>query len=93
MLEWVVETQGYTVVELDAVGASDSELEQRIADYLTEHPYSSTTTVETEVQGTASRIRKLLEGARFDNVNGKRGAKMWFLRSTPSSASHDGDDG
>ena len=83
LLEWVVETQGYTVVELDTVGASDAELEQRIADYLAEHPYSSTTTVETEVQGTASRIRNLLDGARFDNVNGKRGAKMWFLRQHP----------
>jgi hypothetical protein len=92
-LGWVVETQGYTVVELDAIGASDAELEQRIADYLAEHPYSSTTTVETEVQGTASRIRKLLDGARFDNVNGNRGAKMWFLASTSSSTSSDGVDG
>ena len=38
MLEWVVETQGYTVTELDTVGASDAELEQRIVDYLREHP-------------------------------------------------------
>ena len=45
------------------------------------------------MQGTASRIRKLLDGARFDNVNGKRGAKMWFLASTPSSTSPDGADG
>ena len=32
LLEWVVPTQSYTVTELDMVGASDSELEQRIVD-------------------------------------------------------------
>ena len=32
MLEWIIETQGYSVTELDTVGASDSELEERIAD-------------------------------------------------------------
>ena len=29
MLEWIVETQGYSVTELDTVGASDAELEER----------------------------------------------------------------
>jgi hypothetical protein len=90
LLEWVVETQGYTVTELDTVGASDSELEERVADFLAERPYSSTTTVETEVKGTASRIRKVLEGPRFDSVAGKRGAKNWFLTSTPSASANDG---
>jgi hypothetical protein len=86
MLEWIVETQGYSVTELDAVGASDAELEQRVVDYLAEHPLSSTTTVETDVKGTASRIRRLLEGPKFDCVDGARGAKLWSLATTPSSA-------
>ena len=93
MLEWIVETQGYSVTELDTVGASESELEERVAGYLAANPYSSTTTVETEVKGTASRIRKLLEGPRFDSVDGKRGAKMWFLASTPSASDDDGVTG
>jgi AAA domain-containing protein len=90
MLEWVLETQGYTVTALDTVGASDLELEQRVADYLTEHPFASTTTVETEVKGTATRIRRVLEGPRFDSMKGKRGAKLWLLASTPSASADDG---
>jgi hypothetical protein len=86
ILEWIVETQGYSVTELDTVGATDGELEERIAGYLVEHPLSSTTTVETEVKGTASRIRKLLEGPRFDVVDGPRGAKLWLLATTPSAS-------
>ena len=35
LLEWVVEAQGYNVVALDAVGATDDELDERIVDYLT----------------------------------------------------------
>jgi hypothetical protein len=84
MLEWILETQGYSVTELDTVGATDMELEQRITDFLTEHPASSTTTVETEVKGTAARIRRLLDGPKFDCVDGPRGAKLWFARTTPS---------
>ena len=84
MLEWVVETQGYTVTELDAGGASDSELEERVVVFLAAHPASSTTKVETEVEGTASRIRKVLEGPRFDCFKGPRGAKLWVLTATPS---------
>jgi hypothetical protein len=56
------------VAELDTVGASDAELEQRIAEYLERHSFSSTTLVTTAVTGTASRIRDLLEGPRFDSV-------------------------
>jgi hypothetical protein len=84
LLEWIVETQGYAVTELDTIGATDSELEQRVADYLAENPFSSTTAVETEVKGTASRIRKLLERPQFDCVDGPRGAKLWTLATTPS---------
>jgi AAA domain len=93
MLEWVVETKGYTAVELDTVGATDSELEARIDTYLTEHPLASTTAVETDVKGTASRIRTLLDSGRYDSVKGPRGARLWFLPSTPSSTYRDGVDG
>jgi hypothetical protein len=65
MLEWIVETQGYSVTELETVGATDAELEERVAEYLAKHPLSSTTTVETEVQGTATRIRKVLDRPRL----------------------------
>ncbi len=34
MLEWIVETQGYTVTELDTVGAYDAEIEERVAAFL-----------------------------------------------------------
>ena len=90
MLEWVIETQGYSITELDVMGATDTELEERVAEYLTEHPLSSTTTVETEVMGTATRIRKALERPRFDSVGGKRGARLWFLAATPSESADDG---
>jgi hypothetical protein len=93
MLEWIVDTQGYSVTELDTVGATDAELEERVAEYLAEHPLSSTTTVETQVKGTASRIRKVLERPRFDSVGGKRGARLWFLTATPSASADDGPTG
>jgi hypothetical protein len=81
LLEWVVETQGYTVTDLEAVGASESELESRIAAYLEAHPWSSTNSVWENVKGTNSRIRKLLDGDRFDCVKGPRGAILWNLAS------------
>jgi hypothetical protein len=93
MLEWIVETQGYSVTELDTVGASDAELEERVAAYLADHPLASTTTVETDVKGTTSRIRKALERPRFDSVGGKRGARLWFLATTPSASADDGVTG
>jgi hypothetical protein len=79
MLEWVIETQGYTVTELDAVGASDSELEERIADFLAEHPQSTTLAILRAVKGTNERIRRLLEGDRFERVEGPRNALLWRL--------------
>jgi hypothetical protein len=90
MLEWELDTQGYTVIEMDTVGATESELQARIDAYLAEHPLSSTTKVETEVKGTAGRIRKLLEGSRYDCVDGPRGAKLWLLAATPSASNNDG---
>lgn len=88
MLEWVTETKGYTVVELDSTGASDAELEQRILYYLTEHPLSSTRDVQAGVTGTNNRIAALLK-AKFDCVDGRGNAKLWF---TPLSASATSDD-
>ena len=81
VLEWVVETQGYTVTELDAAGASDAELEQRLADYLEAHPWSSTRAVWEGVSGTNERIRKLLDGDRFDCVKGPKNSILWNLAS------------
>jgi hypothetical protein len=82
LLEWVVETQGYTVTALDTVGASDAELEQRIADHLTEHPLKPTRKVCKDVKGTQDRIRQLLHSSdRFDCIDGPNGANLWFNRS------------
>jgi AAA domain len=52
LLEWVTETQGYTVTQLDTVGASDDELDEKIAAYLTKHPAASTRGVHANVKGT-----------------------------------------
>jgi hypothetical protein len=86
LLEWIVETQSYTVTELDTVGATDTELEQRIIDFLAEHPVSSTNAVWAGVKGTNSRIRRLLDGSRFDCVGGPRGSKLWLLSTTATAS-------
>ena len=88
LLEWVIETQGYAVTELDTVGASDAELDERISDYLTEHPAASTRDVHANVKGTNSRITARLN-ANFDCGSGPRGAKLWLPGTTASAA---GDD-
>jgi hypothetical protein len=81
LLEWVIEGQGYTVTELDTVGASDSELESRLVGFLTEHPWSSTRTIYDGVSGTNERIRELLNGDRFDCVDGPKRSILWSLKS------------
>jgi hypothetical protein len=81
MLEWIVETQGYSVTELDTVGASDRELEERLVEFLTDHPWSTTRAVWAGVTGTNERLRRLLDGDRFDCVEGPRGSKLWGLTS------------
>jgi hypothetical protein len=87
LLDWIIETQGYTVTELDTVGASDAELEQRIADYLADHPLSNTRTVWANVKGTNDRISKLLKGDRFDCLDGPNNAKLWLLTASDSATS------
>ena len=67
--------------ELDSVGASDAELVERTVAYLTAHPWASTRAVYEGVKGTQQRIRKLLDGDRFDRVGGPRGALLWNLTS------------
>ena len=89
MLEWIVETQGYSVTELDTVGATDTELLERIADYLRDNPGATTNAVKTGVKGTNSRIRALLDSDRFDCVEGRNRAQMWFLRTSGSSSGND----
>jgi hypothetical protein len=69
-LEWVVEEKGYRVIEAEATGATDDELQARIDEYLTKHPWSSTTSIETGVKGTASRIRALLDSGPYDIAKG-----------------------
>jgi AAA domain len=82
MLEWVIECQGYTVTELDTVGASDGELDERIREFLQARPASSTRAVWDAVKGTNARISKRLEDGPFDCVRGPRNAKLWFSDRT-----------
>jgi hypothetical protein len=89
MLEWIVETKGYNVVELDTVSVSDEELTARLDAFLVEHPWSSTTTIERDVQGNAERLRKLLDSPRYDTAKGPRGAKLWNLAADPVLGSED----
>jgi len=93
LLEWLTETKGYNVLPLEASGASDDELRTRIDEFLAEHPWSSTTTVETSVKGTATRIRALLDGGRYDSVKGPRGATLWHFAFDPVGRSDDGVTG
>jgi hypothetical protein len=76
-LEWIVDGQGYKVVQLDAVGATDDELDARIDAYLAEHPCSSTRAVHANVKGTNGRISARLR-ARFDSVPGVRRGVLWL---------------
>jgi AAA domain len=89
LLDWVVETQSYTVTELDTIGASDSELLERLVDYVTKNPGATTNTIQMNVKGTNSRIRALLDGEQFDCFEGKRGAHLWFPRSTTTASGND----
>ena len=84
LLEWVTEGQGYNVVDLDSSGASDNELESRIAEYLTDNPWSPTRAVYGGVKGDKTRIRRLLDGDQFDCVNGPRSAILWNLAAERS---------
>jgi hypothetical protein len=83
MLDWVIETQGYTVTTLDTVGASDELLVQRLTEYLTEHPGTATKHVCEGVEGTDSRLSKLLkERPEFDFFDGPHAAKCWIVTQT-----------
>jgi Bifunctional DNA primase/polymerase, N-terminal/AAA domain len=92
MLEWIIETKGYRPVEI-AVGATDGELEARLVLYLIEHPLSTTNNVTANVQGTTTKLRKLLQqNPRFDSIQGARGASQWFLRDDCVADTDDADD-
>jgi hypothetical protein len=90
LLEWVLETQGYTVTQLDAAVSSDDELDERINLYLSDHPASSTRTVEADVTGNQARIRARLD-AKFDSVKGPRNSILWFPQSTASTSAEDAE--
>jgi hypothetical protein len=80
MLDWIVESQGYTVTELDTVGASDELLVERLAAYLAEHPATATKHVCAGVEGTDSRLTELLnQRSEFDVCPGPHGAKLWTV--------------
>ena len=63
MLEWVTETQGYTVTELATTTASDNELDDLLNAYLMAHPASSTREVHAGVKGRTDRISVRLKAS------------------------------
>jgi hypothetical protein len=77
MLDWQIDGQGYTIIELDAVGATDADLDEQIAAWLKDHPASSTVTVHQNVKGTNARITARLK-ARFDSAKGPKNATLWM---------------
>jgi hypothetical protein len=81
LLEWVTETQGYTVVEIETQGASDSVLKSRLVEFLREQPMSSTRKVYAGVQGSNERLRELLKEDDFDSVSGPNRSTLWLLAS------------
>lgn len=78
MLEWVTETQGYTVTELDKIGASTTELDAAIDAFMAVQKLASTNKIHSNVKGTNSRITARLE-ARYDSCKGPRNAKTWVF--------------
>lgn len=90
MLEWEIDSASYTVTEFRlGGGASDTELEQAIHDYLTKNPLAPTRSVWADVKGSKDRISAALD-RQFDHVKGKRGAKLWFVPTDRTDPSEDG---
>jgi len=80
MLDWIIETEGYSVTPLDTVGASDDLLITRLVAYLDEHPVTATKTVLDAVEGNDSRLTELLNSRpEFDFAKGAHNAKLWTL--------------
>jgi hypothetical protein len=78
MLDWVTETEGYTVTPLGtAETVSEDVLVQRLVEYLNDHPATPTATVLANVQGPHNRLTKLLnERPEFNSCPGAKGAKL-----------------
>jgi hypothetical protein len=80
MLDWEIDTQGYTVTALDTARASDALLVQRLVEYLNDHPLTATTHVYKAAEGTDSRLKSLLESrSEFDCCPGANNATLWVV--------------
>ena len=80
-----IETQGYNVIELDTVGASDSELEQRVDDFLIRASRFVDDDRRDRSEGHGEPHPEAPRQPRFDYVLGKRGAELWSFQPTPSA--------
>ena len=89
MLEWITETQSYSVTEMSDV-VTDTEMDERIREFLDIYPRSSTTAVTEGVTGKAAHIRKRLNEGLFDAIKGAKNANLWFNRDSTPSQSWDG---
>jgi AAA domain-containing protein len=93
LLEWITETKGYKVIPLEPTAVTEDTLDARLAEYLAEHPMSSTTTVVAEVKGEDRCLRMLLKSDKYDAIPAPKGGQLWFLAATPASRSDDGTPG
>lgn len=86
LLDWTTDDKGYQPLDVDMDKVTDSQLLQRIYDYLTDHPWMSTTTITDEVQGNSKRQRDLLkeaqESRQLKSEKGPRGSTLWALPET-----------
>jgi hypothetical protein len=87
LLDWIIETKSYRASDVELGGVvSDSVLRQRLDEYLADHPGTSKTTITSNVQGNAERLRTLLddgvEEGRYDVEKGSRGAHLFYLSPT-----------
>lgn len=87
LLDWEPEHKGYTLLDIDLTGVTDSQLLSRIDTYLEEHPWSSGTTITGAVKGNGRRQRELLkEGAKtghYQTETGSRRAILYALAQEP----------
>jgi hypothetical protein len=95
VLQWILDSEGYELFDTTAAKATDEDYEQRILDYLAEHPWATTDELENDVEGRAAELRRarrrLEEAGRVSSAPsasvGRPGkATRWNL--TNHAASH-----
>jgi len=81
LLEWVVEHKGYRLLDVDLRGVSDEDLQDRLDEFLQEHPWASTNVTLQGVEGNDRRLRELLKSGRYATKQGPRGSHQYAIGS------------